>query len=140
MDLSGEWLPNSEIQRLINKTLEEKVFAEVVMTPGDLLYLPRGTVHYTEAAGHHGSAHITFGVDSGAVAWTELGKVAASMHFLSASCDHVNRLKLVVMILLTYDMTTPGCSGFSAAEAPGAVFQGPFRIRCVSQRQDYCPS
>jgi len=57
--------------------METQTFVKVVMNPGDLLYLPRGTVHYTEASGQSGAAHITFGVDSGAVAWGwgGLGKV-----------------------------------------------------------------
>ena len=78
----GEWLPPNELQRLINATLNNKTYnktsiddaggpdiVQVIMHPGDLLYIPRGTVHFTEANGGHGSAHITFGVDSGAVSW-----------------------------------------------------------------------
>ena len=69
--VAGEWLPTDEIPRLINQTLShgKNTTVTVVMEAGDLLYLPRGTVHYTEAHGDKGSAHITFGVDSGAVAW-----------------------------------------------------------------------
>ena len=32
---------------------------EVVLAPGDVLYLPRGTIHAAEAVGEEGSCHVT---------------------------------------------------------------------------------
>jgi len=92
-DNTGEWLPPGHLQRLINRTVQERAgmqatrgrtgaakrFIQVVLEPGDLLYLPRGTVHYTKARGDEGSAHITLGVDAGALAWGWGGLAQAAL-------------------------------------------------------------
>lgn len=107
---------------MINKTLHEKAFEKVVMNPGDLLYLPRGTVHYTEPSGDIGAAHITFGVDSGAAAWSEVGKVVfPAPHVLNA----VNPEAAVYVSIYL------GCSQSSDGEASGAVLGDPGGKRCT---------
>lgn len=37
----------------------------IEMCPGDVLHVPRGMVHHTEALGDAGSMHITLGIDTG---------------------------------------------------------------------------
>jgi len=64
----------------INTSLTLANSTVVDMLPGDVLHIPRGVVHHTEALGGSGSVHITFGVDSGGASWMAILRALLNRH------------------------------------------------------------
>ncbi|GBG29628.1 Bifunctional lysine-specific demethylase and histidyl-hydroxylase NO66 [Hondaea fermentalgiana] len=100
---------SEDLQRLGKKRME------VVLRPGDLLYLPRGTTHYAQAEGSEHSVHITLSTHQNQTFYNFLEASFTKLLDAAASSDVRFRRGLPVGYL-----ANNGTLGKTSAAGPGS--------------------
>ena len=67
---SQNFLPNDRVREEVNETDPGKLIEDIVLNPGDLLYLPRGFPHVANSTGKTSSLHLTVGLNT--VCWRDV--------------------------------------------------------------------